>query len=100
MTNKSEEVRKLRMKMGCGLREAFDAVNHYGSSDAAINALSASTSNPDDPFARAVRETDRWRAKACAYKDALTQIQNCQLKSSAEFMRHIADEGITQGDKL
>lgn len=72
-----DEIRNLRNKIGCGLREAKDAIDRYGTCEKAMAALDPNLpTEQKDPFARLTEESARWSNKAAAYKNGLIRIKN------------------------
>lgn len=98
--SKSEDILQIRSKLGCGLREAKDAIEKYGSFEAAWAAL-----KPDaplegkDPYARAVEDRERWHSKSSAYRNTLIRILNITTDTHADI-RRIVEDGLMSGDNI
>ena len=102
MTIFSQEVQTFRNRMGCGLREAFDAVTKYGSAEKAMEALRPDLSaEKQDPYARAVADRERWHQKSSTYRAALQRIQNHpHFALLTDAFQVLVKEGLNDGDAL
>jgi hypothetical protein len=93
-----EDVKKLRATLGCGLKEAHDAIERYGTYEAAMKALGPDVpSEKRDPYAEAVAARERWQNKASTYKYGLHRVQSA---STLEEAIRIATESMVSGDSL
>lgn len=98
MASRNEDIKTVRNRLGCGLREAVDAIDKYGTAEAALKALSPDLpASERDPYAEAVASRERYRDKASAYRSALQRILN--IDADPETTR-LAKEGLYSGDNV
>lgn len=93
-----QDIKKLREQLGCGLKEARDAIQRYGTFEKAWEALKPDTPATNDPYANAVADRERWHNKSSTYRAGLQRIINSPHVS--EDVRDMADKALRAGDDL
>jgi hypothetical protein len=97
---KIEDINSFRLRTGCGLREAKDAIDRYGSLEKALAALHPADPAAElDPYARAVADRERWHAKSSEYRNGLIRILNSTTDADSEI-KELAKAAILRGDYL